>query len=343
MQKRRSGIFEIPAVLVLLSFLFGLSNFVDTSLRLLFTFMLTIPYPSELNLKPAFFVLQVACLALFIYYIRNRNRSFARAGLGDLLTLQLAVLVTIVFLFLLELLNPAMYGLIYYVGAVWLLVYVLGLSLTSFWFFSKLRQERSYQALSTIFLLIGLAFISTAISEIYLWPQTFLNIALPPEGEVGSRLLTTVLIAAAPFIARALLSFRRRIAKPSTSLLKNTTLYAVIAASLVPFFLNNYKEGLFPLIIRTIVYWGLGYSGQDWYFTSLYLAALVVYLSLIINLHRRLDHSTASNLILLGAVSFPWNGIMVFDFGYSSIAGNMLSLSALIVGFFLRKEESKTN
>jgi len=344
MRKHQRRIAQFPALLVFLSFLFGLANFIDTSFRLIYTYMLSGSYPLGTDLKPLLFLLQATCLILFIYHTAVHNKSSVPVGsLGSLLKLQLFVAFTIISLFFLyELGIPARYGVIYYAEAVWLLSFILGSVFVCFWFFSKLFKEPSYRSFSVVFLLVGLGFVSRVISEVYFWPQTFLNLSLPSEVDLGSRLSTTLLVLFALFYTLALLWYRRTSEKTPASILKRPQVYVVLLAFLLPLFMNSYKEGLFSLIVRTTVYWGLSYSGQDWYFSSLYLAALAAYVFVIVDLAKRLDHSLGSSLILLSVMAFPWSGITVYDpVGYSSIPGNLLALSGLIVGFFMGRESPK--
>ncbi len=140
------------------------------------------------------------------------------------------------------------------------------------------------------------------------------------------------------FFTWTYLTFRKKAFFSLTTVFKFSI---VIIALALPFFLNNIKEGLITMIIRAIVYWGLGYSGYSWYYTSLYLAAITIYIFLIKDVKASLNSSIASTLILLGVISFPWNGIMVYEFGYSSIPGNLLSLNALITGFFTLSKHNK--
>lgn len=326
-----------------LSFLFGLANFLDTTLKLVFSYMSSISYPSLTNLKPALFILQAMCLAFFIYYIARKHHSVESDSVQSVQRLQILVLIMIVSVFFFDLLMKQIEygGFVYYTSTIWLLSYFVGLAATCYWFSAKLVKIDRYLRFAPVFILLGLAFTLNVVASVFFWPQTFFQLALPSEVDVGSRLLTTTFVLAALFYASIQLMFRGGAKKSFISSLRDVRLYIVFAAFLLPLLLDVYKEGLLSLVIRTIVYWSLGYTGREWYFTGLYFAAFVTYIFLILHLRKRLPSSTKSALIFLGVLSFPWNGIMVFDFGYSSIPGNMLSLNALITGSFITSRHDK--
>lgn len=327
-----------PLLFVFLSFLFGLSNFIDTSLRLS-----PFPYPPEIILKPLFFVLQAFCLIGFLFHMMSYNKPEFR----NILNLHLFVLTTtIVLFFVYEAINLGKYGItiLFINHSIWFICYLAGLSVTCFWFFSKLLKETRFRKLSVVFLFVGLAFFTNFLNEIYLWPQTLFDYPLPPEIE------RITMIAPALFMGHALFYTWGRLAIRKKSTKKNVAvspalifkLFVLIIALLLPLIWNNYREGLINMIIRAIIEGGLGYPrGSGWLSVSLYLVAFVTYVFLIKHLKKRLDQTIPSYLILLGVVSLPWNGLMVLHIGYSSIPGNILSIDALIVGFFLRKHRSE--
>ncbi len=302
--------------------------------------MLPNEYPLKVNLKPFFFIFQASCFLFFaIYQLRKSQKLHMNSKILGLLGLQLPIFATTVLLFTLyQLAFPGKYGILPYTTLIWLACYVGGLSITSFWFSSKLRREQNCKLFSIVFLLIGLAFLANFLSEIYLLPQTLSRYALPLIVDQIGRFTPPVFMVLALFFAWIYLTFRRN---TRISFTKAVEFILVIVAFVLPYFLNSYKEGLINMILRAIVYWGLGYSGYDWYYASLYLAAIIAYVFLIKDVRTRLGKSVASNLILLGVVSFPWNGIMVYEFGYSSIPGNLLSLNALITGFFMLRKHDK--
>lgn len=326
-------------MLIFLSFLLGLSNFLDTFLRLLFSYMLPVEYPLNVSLKPFFFGFQALCFILFIIYkLRNSEKLNVDGKIFGLLGFQAPVFGITVFLFVLYQLDlPGKYGFTLYTTLIWLACYIVGLSITSFWFGSKLKKQ-NYQRFSLIFLLIGFVFLANVLAEIYLLPQTMFSYALPPIVDQIGRFTPPVFMVFALFYTQIYLTLRRSLSVSFTAVFQ---FFIVIVALVLPFFLNNYKEGLINMIIRAIVMWGLGYSGYSWYYAGLYLAAIATYIFLIKDLNASLDDSLASNLVLLGAISFPWNGIMVYEFGYSSIPGNLLSLDALITGFFMLRRHKE--
>lgn len=326
-------------IFVFLSFLFGLSNFVDTLLRLMFLYMMPFKYPLATSLKPLFFVLQALCLIGFLLQMRFSNKPSINTRFSGLLNMHLIIFATTILLFFFyETINPGKYGIIFYTGSIWFICYVTGLSITCFWFFSKLSREPFFRTFSIVFLLVGLAFFTKFLNEIYFWPQTLFGFSLPSDIERVTMLSPAIFMGLALFYTWIRLSTRENVCISLSSIFKSSV---VIITLLLPIIWNNYKDSLINMIIRAIIYWGLGYSGYGWYFISLYLTAFVAYLFLVKALSKRLDRSTASYLILLGVISFPWNGLMVFDFGYSSILGNILSLDALITGFFMLSRYDK--
>ncbi len=301
--------------------------------------MLPIEYPLKVSLKPFFFTFQALCFLLFIIYQLKDPQKLHIHKISGLLSLQLPVFATTVLLFLLyQLAFPGKYGILPYTALIWLACYVIGLSITSFWFGFKLARKKDLNFFSIVFFLVGLGFLVNVLSEVYLLPQTLFSIALPHVVDQIGRFAPPVFMILALLYTWIYLTFRKSTRFSLTMILQ---FFMVIVAFILPILLSAYKEGLINMIIRAIVYWGLGYSGYSWYYASLYLAAFTAYILLIKDLNTRLDNSVASDLILLGVISFPWNGIMVYEFGYSSIPGNLLSLNALITGFFLLSKHDK--
>ncbi len=326
-RKRRwlKRLIEPPIIFVFLSFLFGLSNFVDTFLMIFFRYMFPFAYP-PVNLKPLFFVLQSFCLSGFLFQMTSQSKHSAKPEFRSLLILHLAFFVIFgvaIFLFsIYEVMNPGVYSVINYRNLFWRTWYLVSLSGSCFWFFYKLLRKHRFRIFSIIFLLIGLAFFAEVLNETYRWPSDIERVTMySPAFLMGLALFCTWIY----------LLVRKKVAFNLTSISKFLTMIIVF---LLPSILDNYKSGLINLIIRSTVDWGLGYSGYGWHSVSLYLASFVAYIFLIKHISKHLDQTLASNLILLGVVSSPWNGLMILD-GYSSIPGNMLSIDALIVGFFL--------
>jgi len=298
--------------------------------------MLPVEYPLKTSLKPFFFGFQALCFLLFIVQLRNSQELSQNQKISGLLGLQLPIFGVTVFLFFLyQVAFPGKYGLLPYTALTWLACYLTGLSITGFWFGSKLKKTQNYKFFSIIFFLIGLAFLANILTEIYLLPQTLFKYALPHIVDQIGKYAPPVFMTVALFYTWIYLTLRRKARISFSIALK---FLVVILAFALPFFLNFYKGGLLNMIMRAIVYWGLGYIGYDWYYASLYLAAIVVYFFLIGDLNTHLDMSVASNLLLFGVISFPWNGINVYEFGYSSIPGNLLSLDAIITGFYMLRK-----
>jgi hypothetical protein len=297
--------------------------------------MLSLVYPPGTSLKPLFFVLQSFCLMGFLFQMTSRNKHSAKPGFWGLLYLHLAVLATTVILFFVYVaIDLGKYGIIRYTDSIWIVCYVVGLSVTCFWFFSKLLREPRFRTFSIVFLFIGLAFFIHFLNIIYLWPQWLFGYPLPSDFERVTRYSPPIFMGLALFYTWIRLSIRRNVAVSLASFFK---FFVVIMTLLLPYIWNSYRRGLINLIINATINAGLEYYGYSWYSVSLYLAAFVTYIFLVKRLSKSLDQTIASYLILLGVLSFPWNGLTLLDRGYSSIPGNILSIDAIIVGFFLRK------
>lgn len=292
-----------------------------------FRYMLPSAHPL-INLKPLFFFLQSFCLIGFLFQITSYSQHSAKPEFQGLLIMHLALFVIFsatTFLFsIYEATNPGVYSVINYRKLVWRVWYVVGLSGTCFWFFYKLLRENRFRIFSIIFLFMGTAFFAKFLNEAYLWSSDIERVTMySPAFFMGLALVC----------AWIYLSIKREVVFSPNSTFEFLTAIIVL---FLPSILDNYKNGVVNLIIRSTVDWGLGYSGYGWYSTSLYLVSFVAYIFLIKHLSKCLDQTLASYLILLGVVSSPWNGLMILN-GYSSIPGNLLSIDALIVGFFLRK------
>lgn len=328
-------VLESPIVFVFFSFLFALANFVDTFLRLFFFFMLRSEYPLGVSLKPVFFGLQTFCLIAFLSQMTIPNQNSVKPKSSSIVILHFVVLaLTVGLFFVYVMINPGEYGIIFVTDSLWLITYVVGLSGSCLWFFSKLLRETRFRTLSIIFLFIGLAFLINVINEIYLWTQTLFGWPLPPDIENISLYSPAILMGLASFYAWIRLSAKRKVSVFIVSFLM------VTIALLLPIIWDGYRNGLINMIIRAITYWGLGYGGYGWFSASLSFAALVAYVFSARHLSKHLSQTTASYLILLGALSLPWNGLTILSFSYSSLPGNILSIDALIIGFFLRKQEA---
>lgn len=337
MLKNNTGFWSSPAVFVLLSFVFGLANFVDTFLRLMFSYMMPFPYPLSADLKPFFLLFQTVFLAFFLFQLKTATWSKSLNWFRNLFAVEVfvtAVIFALFFLYQFSLATDA--NTIFITDGFWMAAFIIGPVFLSFLFALKL-QEGHNRAFSAVFLLIGLSLVSAMVSAMYFWPQTFFHFVLPTIVDVGGRLTATLFMLGALFLA-ALVHWRKGLTHENIlPNLRKPAFFLAVFAVVLPVFLEFYKEGLFNMVIRAVVYWGLGYSGSGWFFASLYLLALIVYLQLIYSLRMKINDSLGSRLVLLGAASLPWNGIFIFNIGYSAIPGLMLSLDAIIIGFSLRK------
>ena len=317
--------------LIFLSFLFGFINFLDTTFRLFFFYMSETPYPLSTILKPFFFVLQTIFLIVFIKKLRflELKGAFNRE-MRSLLVFQTLLITALIILYSSSIAYPLPGQ---YVELAEFVLFWLGPVFSSFWIACVMfRHQR--RNLSIVFLVVGLAFLTKPLEGLYFWSQTYLSIALPyPVVAIGMfgplLLMTLALFSALIFIVQ---KFKIRI---NSSILFSRYFLAACAALAFPAVLELANRGLGNLIIRAVVYWGLSYTGFDWYSVSLLLASLVVYIYIVRKLGSKLDHSLASNLIKLGCLSFVWNGAAILVFGYSSIPGNLLSLDAIAVGIML--------
>ncbi len=317
--------------LIFLSFLIGIINFLDTTFRLFFYYMSETTYPLSTVLKPLFFLLQTAFLIAFIikFGLLDLKGSFSRE-IRSLLFFQMVLIAALIILYS----SSIAYHLPgQYLELDELVLFWLGPALSSFWIaFSMFRHQR--KNLLIVFLLVGFAFLTKPLEGLYFWSQTFFNFALPYPlvsiGMFGPLLLMSLALFAALIVV--VQKFKIRI---NYSIIRSPYFWAACAALALPAALVVANRGLGNLIIRTVVYWGLSYTGFDWLSVSLLLFSLVVYVYIVRKLSSKLDNSLASNLIKIGCLSFVWNGVAILLFGFSSIPGNLLSLDAIAAGLVL--------
>ena len=332
-----------PTTLVFLSFIVGVVSFLDTTFRLFFLYTSETPYPPSTILKPLFFVLQTVFLLIFIKKLRfSKLAGSLNREIRILLVFQTLLITALLTLYSGNVLsNVFSYTLPgQYVGLAEFVLFWLGPALSSFWIAASVfRKQR--ETLSFVFLIVGFAFLAKPLEELYFWGQTYFNLALPYPVVVVGMLGPLLLMAVALFFSLIVVVHKFKLRIKNFSILYNPYFLAACFAVVLPAVLVGVNRGLGNLIIRAVVYWGLSYTGFDWYSVSLLLVSLVVYVYIVRKLGSKLDNSLASNLIKLGCLSFVWNGVAIIVFGYSSIPGNLLSLDAIALGLMLRWAISK--
>lgn len=326
-----------PTTPLFLSFLLTIIFFADTTLRLIFSYALGADYPLPIDLKPMLFIGQIALSVYFIaalFYTRQFN---SRIKNFVFLSFQL-LLVVIAFVLFVESEYGGPFGFALAGGSIdigWLLLFWLGPALSALWIFAASVSRRKV-ILALVFFLLFVAFLIKPFERLYFWTQTYLGLVLPYElvvlGTFGPLLVMFLALCCVSgfFFVR----FKRkdwRLSKTS-----RIFLFASILAVVLPFFLENVKEGLPNMIVRTISWWSLGYDGFGWFAVSIYFFSFVLYIFMIKLITLRLNHSLSSRLMKLGALSLAWNGVSIFFFGYSSIAANILSLNAIAAGLLIR-------
>jgi len=283
---------------------------------------------------------------LLAYFIREVRFSPRASSLNrkfqTLLDLQL-VLVTVAIILYFDSIVGNITGLVLprqYIDAAWLLLFSFGPAFTALWVGVTMLRGSQWK-IGGIFFAVGVAFLAKPIEGFYFWSQTYAGYAFPYIVVAFGMFAPLILMVSALLIAVVVVISKVKKTKRWFSILRNPYFYTAGVTALIPATLNGVKEGLPNTIIKAVVFWGLGYTWFDWYAVSLYLFSFVVYVYLIRKLISNLDQSLPSTLIKLGFVSFPWSGITIMLFGYSSMPGNLLSLDAVVVGLLLRKEHGK--
>jgi len=341
---RWKNLLALPTSPIFLSFIIAIVNFLDTVARLFFFYTSQV-YPLSTYLKPVFFILQTALLAYFIKEFRFSPRAiFLNKKFRILLDFQL-VLVTVMVMLYVDSALGSVTGIAIpkqYLDAAWLLIFGLGPVLTAFWAGLTVIIERRFKMIGAIFFFVGVAFLAKPIENFYFWSQTYAGYAFPYSVVAFGMFAPLFLMVSALVIAIFVVFSKVKKTRAWFSLLRSPFLYTTGVIVLIPATLTGVNEGLPNTIIRAVMYWSLGYSGFDWYAASLYLFSFVVYIYLVKQLISNLGSSLPSVLIKLGFASFPWNGLTIMMFGYSSMPGNLLSLDAVVVGLLLLKGHGKS-
>lgn len=326
----REAPFNPPVLFVSISFIAGLLNFVDTSVN------------ARATLKPVFFLIQsFGLLLLLTHGLRIPKKQLSDPGLSSFLAVQLILAVATLLLYV-DFLFVIVFGvtsLLTYIELALYFCYLLALTGTSFWFALKLSRNERWKWGSVVFAMIGLAFGMAFLERMFFWSQNHLYLVLPGEialiGMYGPHIFMFLAAISAVFmvVLRGSAKKGSRIHKP--------LLFLFVPAFVLPVFWSVYKEGLINFVLMGIFDWNLGYVGYEWISVSLYLMMMVSYFLVLRSLSQRLISSVASALILVGAASFPFNGITVLSSNYSSIPGNMVSLNSIILGCSLLAGEGR--
>lgn len=338
----RNTLFIPPVLFVFISFTAGLLNFVDTGFRLVYFYMLHKSYPLGVSLKPVFFFIQAFSLILLLTRgLRMSKEQVSDQKLSSFFGVQL-ILAVITLLLYIDFLFVAIVGMISYRVYLELALsfsYLVALTGTGFWFALRLLRDVKWKWGSIVFVMIGLAFSMVFLERMFFWSQNYLSLVFPGEvaqiGMYGPHVFMFLAVISAVFI----LVFRNP--AKNASRIQKPLLFLLIPAFVLPVFWNVYKEGLINFVLMGFFYWSFGYVGYKWFSVSLYFMIIVSYFLVLRSLSQRLTFSVASALILIGAASFPFNGIMLLLLNYSSILGNMVSLNSIILGSSLLTSERR--
>jgi len=339
---KRNAIFTPPVLFVSISFVAGLTNFVDTSVRLLYSYMFHTAYPLGVYLKPVIFFIQAFSLLLLLRHgMRMSQKRISDEKLFSFLAVQLILAVVSLLLYV-DFLFAAFAKMISaraYLELAFYFNYLAALAGTSFWFAWRLFRHEPWKRLSVIFVMIGLTFSMIFLERMFFWSQNYLNLSF--DGNIA----TISMYAPLGFMFLAAVStvffFVFRDSTRNTSLFNRLLSLLLVPAFIIPFFWRTYKDSLLNFILLALFDWGLGYIGYEWYSVSLYLMIIVSYFLVLRWLSQRLTPSVGSALILMGVASFPLNGLTLLFLSYSSIPGNMVSLNSIVLGSSILKSKGR--
>jgi len=335
--------FKSPTFFVSFSFAVGVLNFLDTFARLMYSFMLHgAAYPLGVYLKPVFFFAQAAALIMFIISVRFVEKPIVSGQTLSRFFAVHAVLIVVVVLLYVDFQVSTLAGISAanpFLQLAFYAVYLVSLSGTSFWFAFELLSQNKWKWRSIIFVLISLGFATAFLEPMFFWSQNYLGLVFPSQLALVGTYAPHILMFLAAMSTVTIVVQQASVKNSSLSF--RLTLLLFVPAFLLPMLWDSYKEGLINFVIRDVFYWGFGYSGYQWYAVSFYLMALVAYIITWRAISRRSDHNLAFSLIVLGVASFPWNGVALLKVGYSSIPGNVISLSSIITGTSLLKSRKR--
>lgn len=325
---------KAPTFFVLVSFSVGILNFLDTLIRLMYSFTIHAQYPLDVYLKPIFFLIQAAILIMFIRSIRYvKNPALSGSTLSRFFAMQTVLAVAVVLLYLDFQLASAtkMTGVTAFLQLPFLLVYFASLVGTSFWFARELAHQNQSKLWLSVFVLLGCAFVAAAIEPLFFWSQNNVGLAFPSPLVLFGTYAPHVFMFLAAMSTLGILFWHSSTRQPRRF---KYVLLLFVPAFFLPLLWNGYKDGLINFVIRDVVYWGLGYYGYEWISVSFYLMAFLAYVLTLRILLSRSERSLAFTLIIFGVASFAWNGVFPFKVGYSfsSVLGNVTSLSSVITG-----------
>jgi len=324
-----------PTFFVSFSLMIGILNFLDTFVRLMFDFVVRQPYPLGLYLKPVFFLAQAAAFLLFIRAVRFVEKPH---GAGPELSrfldahVVLAAIVTLLYVDFVVLSFAGISSANAFVQFAFYLVYLVALAGTCFWFAWKLVEHSRWREFSLVFVLMGFAFVAAFLEPMLFWGQNYAGLVFSSElayfGTYAPHIFV-FLVASLCLVAALLRGWLKQLSA------FRFALFSLVPAFSLPLLWDGYRDGLVNFVVRDVFYWGLGYSGFQWFSVSFYFVSIVVYVVVWRMVSRRSPGNLAYSLITLGVASLPWNGVVLFRTGYSSVLGNALSLSSIVVGVSL--------
>lgn len=330
-----------PTLFIFLSFAAAVLNVADSIAGQMYALFHAV-YPLGLIMKPILFFAQAALLILFIRSIRFTKSPFVSGkALSRFFGMQLIFVIVTILLYVdfplaaLSRMNSANAILELGVNA----IYLVALSGTCLWFASHLLIEKERKSLSIVFAILGLAFAAVFLNGIFLWTQSYAGLVLPSQlGLIGTFGPLILMFFAA--MTALTVAFMKAAADDASASLK-ISVSLLVPAFLVPPLWDSFKDGLINFVFRDMFYYGFGYSSTQWYSVSFLLMSILAYIIALRELSKRLKHDVAFGLIILGVASLPFNGIVPLTAGFSSIPGNVLSLSSIITGISLLNKQAE--
>jgi hypothetical protein len=330
-----------PTLFISLSFAIAVLNVSDNIARQMFALLHAV-YPLGLLLKPILFFTQAILLIMFIRSARFTQKHFLSGNtLSRFFAIHLILVVGVILLYVdfpltaLSQMSSANAALELAVN----IIYLVTLSGTCLWFASQLFTQKARKELSIVFALIGLAFATVFLEEMFLWNQNYAGLVLPSQAGLIGTFAPLILMFLAAMATLAVVFMKATTNDASASLKIGLSL--LVPAFLIPTLWDGFKDGLINFVFRDMFYYGFGYSSTQWYSVSFLLMSILAYIITLRELSKRLKHDVAFGLIILGVASLPFNGIIPLAAGFSSIPGNVLSLSSIITGVSLLNKQAE--
>jgi len=322
-----------PILFVSFSFAIGVLNFLDTFVRLIYSFMVRAPYPLGVYLKPVFFLAQTVSLILFIRSVRfTQNPFFSETKLSRFFSAHLVLIVVVILLYV-DFQFLALAGMSVstaFLQLAFYLTYLVALTGTSFWFAFELLKWNKWKWMFIVFILIGLAFVTAFLEPVFFWSQNYVGFVFPSELSLVVTYAPHILMFFASMSSIAILFLQTSV--KNSPFWFRFALLLLVPSLLLPMLWDGYKDGLINFMIRDVIYWGFGYSGSQWYSVSFYLMSFVAYIIMWKAVSKCSHLAMEYSLIAWGVASFPWNGVVPLKVSYSSIPANVISLSSIITG-----------